>query len=134
MKRIVVPASLILSLVFLGACEDNRPRQQRRPGGFHPPAPKVDDRGPANPEETEPTEPREKHTRPDKPSSPEPTPNPVPDTPKPVGEIPYGKGVPGKPGFVTSPFSPYSGYIDVRGFPPGTEVKDPYSGKTFLVP
>jgi hypothetical protein len=47
--------------------------------------------------------------------------------------LPYGKAVPGKPGFVTSPHGG-SGYIDARGFPPGTEVKDPYSGKTFLVP
>jgi len=42
--------------------------------------------------------------------------------------------VPGKPGFVFSPYDQYKGYIDVRGFPPGTEVKDPYSGKSFLVP
>jgi hypothetical protein len=35
---------------------------------------------------------------------------------------------------VTSPYAEYKGYIDVRGFPPGTEVKDPYSGKSFLVP
>ena len=53
---------------------------------------------------------------------------------KQVGELPYAKAVPGKPGFVTSPYDPYKGYIDVRGFPPGTEVRDPYSGKTFLVP
>ena len=42
--------------------------------------------------------------------------------------------VPGKPGFVTSPYEPSRGYIDVRGFPPGTEVKDPYTTKSFLVP
>ena len=49
-------------------------------------------------------------------------------------DIPYGIPVPNKPGFVTSPYSPKSGYVDVRGFLSGTEVKDPYSGKIFLTP
>jgi hypothetical protein len=49
-------------------------------------------------------------------------------------DIPYAIPVPNKPGFVTSPYSPKAGYVDVRGFPSGTEVKDPYSGKTFLTP
>jgi hypothetical protein len=49
-------------------------------------------------------------------------------------DIPYAIPVPNKPGFVTSPYSPKSGYVDVRGFTSGTEVKDPYSGKTFLTP
>src|SRR5438128_6871679 len=44
----------------------------------------------------------------------------------------YGTPVPGKPGLVTSPFAPDSGYVDVTGFPPGTEVDDPYTGKIFL--
>ena len=60
------------------------------------------------------------------------TPTPVPVAP--VRDLPYGTPVPGKPGFVTSPHSPTAGYVDVRGFPPGSEVKDPYSGKIFLVP
>jgi hypothetical protein len=49
-------------------------------------------------------------------------------------DLRYGTPVPGKNGFVTSPFSPDAGYIDVRGFSPGTPVKDPYTGKVFLTP
>ncbi len=78
--------------------------------------------------------------------TPEPTPavsdiapTPAPDAavaaaPTPERTLPYGTPVAGKPGFVTSPHAPYAGYVDVRGFPPNTEVKDPYSGKIFLVP
>lgn len=66
------------------------------------------------------------------PSNPFATPTPVPAAaPR---DLPYGTPVPGKPGFVTSPHSASAGYVDVRGFPPGSEVKDPYSGKIFLVP
>jgi|SRR5436190_9702253 len=49
-------------------------------------------------------------------------------------DMPYGIPVPNRPGLVTSPYSPKSGYVDVRGFPSGTEVKDPYTGKVFLTP
>jgi len=49
-------------------------------------------------------------------------------------ELPYGTPVPGKPGLVTSPFAPDTGYVDVTGFPPGTAVEDPYTGKIFLTP
>jgi hypothetical protein len=49
-------------------------------------------------------------------------------------ELPYGTPVPGKPGLVTSPFAPDSGYVDVTGFPPATAVEDPYTGKIFLTP
>jgi len=47
--------------------------------------------------------------------------------------LPYGKPVPGKPGFVSSPYDPKF-LIDVRGFPPGTLVIDPNTNKRFRVP
>jgi hypothetical protein len=48
--------------------------------------------------------------------------------------IPTAKPVPGKPGYVFSPFDPSGGYVDVTGYTSGQKVKDPYSGKIFLVP
>jgi hypothetical protein len=44
------------------------------------------------------------------------------------------KPVPGKPGYVFSPYDPNGGYVDVTGYQPGSKVKDPYSQKIFLVP
>jgi hypothetical protein len=92
-------------------------------------------------EETTPT------PSPAKSASPKPkrrTPSPTPQnqaTPKQSAGVtpaaivfPTAKPVPGKPGYVLSPFVPNGGYVDVRGFPPGAEVKDPFTGRTFLVP
>lgn len=83
-------------------------------------------------------------------STPTPRPTPTPSTPSPTdfsatptpAPTPtpqvqnYSRGVPepGKPGYVRSPYNPDSGLVDVRGIPPGTEVRDPYSGRIFLVP
>jgi hypothetical protein len=49
-------------------------------------------------------------------------------------DLPYGIPVPNKEGFITSPYSPNQGLVDVRGIPSGTEVKDPFTGKVFLTP
>ena len=49
-------------------------------------------------------------------------------------QFPTAKPVPGKPGYVFSPYDPSGGYVDVTGYTSGQKVKDPYSGKIFLVP
>jgi hypothetical protein len=49
-------------------------------------------------------------------------------------DMPYGIPVPGHKGMVTSPYSPGGNYVDVSAFAPGSAVRDPYTGKIFLVP
>lgn len=48
--------------------------------------------------------------------------------------LPYGRAVPGKPGFVYSPYAANHQVVDVTGLAPGMEVKCPYSGRLFRVP
>src|SRR6266404_2360568 len=62
------------------------------------------------------------------------TPAPAPRTTTSAAQFPVAKPVPGKPGYVFSPYDPNGGYVDVTGYQPGSKVKDPYSQKIFLVP
>ena len=63
-------------------------------------------------------------------------PNPAPQPPSISGfpEIPLGSRVPGRPGFVYSPFAQKNQLVDVAGIAPGVEVKCPYSNQLFRVP
>ena len=132
MKRFFVPAVTALTTVLLGACVDEPPKKPtKKPGSHLPPATQTVVDPNATPDQSTPP-PSDTPTKP--PTETHAPSSPVPDQQVQTGTIPYAKPVPGKPGFVFSPYDQYKGYIDVRGFPPGTEVKDPYSGKSFLVP
>ncbi len=88
---------------------------------YPPPQQPFNPNGPVQPSSTPPVE-----------TAPSPPPTAAP-TKVAKGDYPYGIPVPGKPHLVESPYSTGK-YIDVEGFPPGTEVKDPYTDKIFLVP
>lgn len=96
------------------------PPPQRRPPSYRRPVAESDVEGSATVRES--TEPRSK------PSSQRTPPSAQ------TGKIPYAKPVPGKPGYVYSPFDPNGGYVDVTGYAAGSKAKDPYSGKIFIVP
>jgi len=125
-----IPLAL-LAVFFLASCaeEPPPPPPHHRPSAYAP---------------TQPQEypPPQQPFNPNGPAQPVAPPPPVASSPPPAvapptkvakGDYPYGIPVPGKPHLVESPYSPGK-YIDVEGFPPGTEVKDPYTDKIFLVP
>jgi hypothetical protein len=137
------------TIILLSACEsdqEQRPHSRPHQFGYGSETQTVvgpgasDDRTPSAPEEATPDNGGPiAPPPPPPPTSPEPNPGPAASgTTSASGTVkhdyPYAQPVAGKPGFVTSPYAPYSGYVDVRGFPPGTEVKDPYTQKVFLVP
>jgi len=120
----------LLACFFLASCSEEPPpptarqRAARYPqtAEYPPQQQPFNPNGPVQPTSTPPAETVA--------SSPPPTAAP---TKVAKGDYPYGIPVPGKPHLVESPYSPGK-YIDVEGFPPGTEVKDPYTDKIFLVP
>ena len=52
----------------------------------------------------------------------------------PDDRLPTARPVPGKRGFVFSPYVSGVGPVDIRGFASGTKVQCPYTRKVFLVP
>ncbi len=119
----------LLAAFFVSACEVDEPpprvrhrvsRYPQEPNQQYPPPEQpFNPNGPVQPDNTV------QETAP-------PAPTAAP-TKVAKGDFPYGIPVPGKKNLVESPFSPGK-YVDVEGFAPGTEVKDPYTGKIFLVP
>ena len=62
----------------------------------------------------------------------EPVPAPAPQAA--TSGLPYGVAIPGRAGFVNSPYAAKHQLVDVTGLPTGMEVKCPYTGKLFRVP
>jgi cell division septation protein DedD len=98
-------------------------------------------RGPQNRQVTTPSQPGPtappRITRNTTTEKPKPSPSAAPRNvvnPPAQTQYPTAKVVPGKPGYVFSPYDPSGGYVDVNGYTSGSKVKDPYSGKIFLVP
>ena len=122
--------SLALFMAFLiSACtEDQPPPRERRAARY--PAPETTAENPPTQQPFNPNAPPENADT----SAQAPATTPPPATKATKGDYPYGTPVPGKPGFVKSPYAADQGLVDVRGFPPGTEVKDPFTNKIFLVP
>jgi hypothetical protein len=110
------------------AVYESRPVAVLPPEGAPPPPPPNTARPPERAPATTPT--REAETQPAATTTPRATPRVTTNE----TQFPVAKPVPGKPGFVYSPFESNGTMIDVTGYTSGTKVKDPGTNKIFIVP
>lgn len=130
--KFALPVAL-LGLFYLSACDTDEPPPRVRHHVARYPQEPVQQQYPPEQQPFNPNGPVQPDTTGREESSAGPAPTAAAPTKVAKGDFPYGIPVPGKKNLVESPFSPGK-YVDVEGFAPGTEVKDPYTGKIFLVP
>ena|SRR5256885_2079573 len=124
---------VLLTALVISACTDNEVPPARRTSARYPAETGVENQPPTQ-QPFNPNAPPPENTEAAAQTPPPPPTTAGPPTKAAKGDYPYGTPVPGKPGFVKSPYAADQGLVDVRGFPPGTEVKDPFTNKIFLVP
>ena len=129
LRRLPVALACLSLFIVVGCTRDEEPIQ---PVAFHPTTTTVQTTKKLPPPTTTIPEDTVTTTNVPPPRN-DPPAQSVPPAPPKV-DYQYGIPVPGKPGYVTSPYAPDSGYVDVHGFAPGQEVRDPYTQRIFLVP
>jgi hypothetical protein len=119
-------------VITLSSCQSLREREteaRNRRWGILPPEQPATGPAPTAPRQVPPSD----GTVQGVPTTP-PTPAPPPQ-PMPPSKLGVGVPVPGQPGIVRSPYTDNpNALLNVSGLASGTEVNDPYTGRTFLVP